>query len=207
MWLWIDVWQPGGRVSYLHNITQPTSPSPFRNYLKKNNNTKININIKSILHFCVVFQQLNPINNVVFSFNFNNPSSSGQMILHSQSFQLLEYQWREGRFDTLGKLVSAHPGGGQHPPGGWVPPGGCCLLPSPHVGRDQLPLSHKRTATASPLLLMTEATSMLPITKGFGLWNIPLNLNSRECLRKGENVYQPQRQSYMDEVRTTLDVQ
>ena len=39
-------------------------------------------------------------------------------------FQLLEYQWRESRFDTLGKLASAHPGGGQHPPGGWVPSGG-----------------------------------------------------------------------------------
>ena len=34
-------------------------------------------------------------------------------------FQLLKYQWLEGRFDTLGKLVSAHPGGG------WV---GCAGL-------------------------------------------------------------------------------
>ena len=28
-------------------------------------------------------------------------------------FQLLKYQWLEGRFDTLGKLVSAHPGAGR----------------------------------------------------------------------------------------------
>ena len=41
-----------------------------------------------------------------------------------EPFQLLEYQWREGGFDTLGKL------------------------PSPQVGRDQLPLSHKPTASA-----------------------------------------------------------
>ena len=47
------------------------------------------------------------------------------------AFQLLEYHWQEGRFDTLGKLVSAHPGGGQHPTvgccprGGWV---GCAWL-------------------------------------------------------------------------------
>ena len=26
----------------------------------------------------------------------------------ARPFQLLEYQWREGRFDTLGKLTSAH---------------------------------------------------------------------------------------------------
>ena len=32
-----------------------------------------------------------------------------------QAFQLLEYQWREGRFDTLGKLGSAHRAVGQHP--------------------------------------------------------------------------------------------
>ena len=69
-------------------------------------------------------------------------------------FQLLEYQWRESRFDTLGKLASAHPGGGQHPPGGWVPSCGwlrCAggLLPSPKVSRDQIPLSHKSTASAS----------------------------------------------------------
>ena len=25
-----------------------------------------------------------------------------------QSFQLIEYQWKEGRFDTQGKLISAH---------------------------------------------------------------------------------------------------
>ena len=39
-------------------------------------------------------------------------------------FQLLEYQWQEGGFDTLGKLVSAHPGGGQHPAAGCCPRGG-----------------------------------------------------------------------------------
>ena len=66
-------------------------------------------------------------------------------------FQLLEYQWRESRFDTLGKLASAHPGGGQHSPGGWVPSGGwlrCAggLLPVPKVSRDQLPFSHKPIA-------------------------------------------------------------
>ena len=48
-------------------------------------------------------------------------------------FQLLQYQWWEGRFDTLGKLVSAHPGGGQHPAaeccprGGWVALGDTAL--------------------------------------------------------------------------------
>ena len=49
----------------------------------------------------------------------------------------------------------------------------------------------------------------LLITIDFGLLNIPLNLSIQVCLRKAENVYWPQNeqsQSYMDEVRTTLDV-
>ena len=37
------------------------------------------------------------------------------LALWSPTFQLLEYQWREGRFDTLGKLVSARHVNGQHP--------------------------------------------------------------------------------------------
>ena len=32
-----------------------------------------------------------------------------------EPFQLLEYQWGEGRFDTLGLLGSAHRAQGQHP--------------------------------------------------------------------------------------------
>ena len=36
-------------------------------------------------------------------------------------FQLLEYQWREGKFDTLGKLVSAHHADGLTPYMGGVP--------------------------------------------------------------------------------------
>ena len=32
-----------------------------------------------------------------------------------RAFQLLEYQWGEGRFDTLGLLGSAHRAQGQHP--------------------------------------------------------------------------------------------
>ena len=53
-------------------------------------------------------------------------------------YQLVEYQWRKGRLDALGKLVSAHP---------------VCrvVLPVPLVGRDQLPLSHKPTASTRAL--------------------------------------------------------
>ena len=74
-------------------------------------------------------------------------------------------------------MVSAHLGGGQHPTvgccprGGWV---GCAphpptrratshsgVLPTPQVGRDLLPLSHKPTASVrEPFPSMTEATSM-----------------------------------------------
>ena len=39
-------------------------------------------------------------------------------------FQLLEYQWGEGRFDTLGLLGSAHRAQGQPPSEGGIPPGG-----------------------------------------------------------------------------------
>ena len=37
------------------------------------------------------------------------------------TFQLLEYQWGEGRFDTLGLLACAHRAQGQHPWQGWAP--------------------------------------------------------------------------------------
>ena len=37
------------------------------------------------------------------------------------TFQLLEYQWWEGKFDTLGKLVSAHRADGLPPYMGGVP--------------------------------------------------------------------------------------
>ena len=37
------------------------------------------------------------------------------VIWPSPPFQLLEYQWGEGRFDTLGLLGSAHRAQGQHP--------------------------------------------------------------------------------------------
>ena len=39
------------------------------------------------------------------------------------AFQLLEYQWSEGEFDTLGKMGSAHWAGGTPPSEGGVPPG------------------------------------------------------------------------------------
>ena len=42
-------------------------------------------------------------------------------LLPSRAFQLLEYQWREGKFDTLGKLVSAHRADGLPPYMGGVP--------------------------------------------------------------------------------------
>ena len=43
--------------------------------------------------------------------------------LWERPFQLLEYQWRwrEGKFDTLGKLGSAHLAVGQHPYKGCFP--------------------------------------------------------------------------------------
>ena len=58
------------------------------------------------------------------------------------------------------------------------------------------------------MLKMSNNIALL-ITIDFGLLNIPLNLSIQVCLRKAENVYWPQNeqsQSYMDEVRTTLDV-
>ena len=39
----------------------------------------------------------------------------GRVLLLGSPFQLLEYQWGEGRFDTLGLLGSAHRAQGQHP--------------------------------------------------------------------------------------------
>ena len=39
-------------------------------------------------------------------------------------FQLLENQWLEGEFDTLGELDSAHRPGGTHPSEGGVLAGG-----------------------------------------------------------------------------------
>ena len=47
-----------------------------------------------------------------------------------------------------------------HPPTAWATPHSG-VLPTPQVGRDQLPLSHKPTASVrEPLPSMTEATSM-----------------------------------------------
>ena len=51
-----------------------------------------------------------------------------------------------------------------HPPTAWATPHSG-VLPTPQVGRDQLPLSHKPTASVrKPLPSMTEATSMGWIT-------------------------------------------
>ena len=82
-------------------------------------------------------------------------------------FQLLEYQWRQGRFDLIWwKLVSAHPGGGQHPPRGWVPPGMWVGHAGPGGPRwaetNYTSVTNQLQARASPLLFMTEATSMPP---------------------------------------------
>ena len=56
-----------------------------------------------------------------------------------------------------------------HPPARWagIPPGSHSgVLPTPQVGRDQLPLSHKPTASVrEPLPSMTEATSMAVYAK------------------------------------------
>ena len=52
-----------------------------------------------------------------------------------------------------------------HPPTAWATPHSG-VLPTPQVGRDQLPLSHKPTASVrEPLPSMTEATSMVSTTK------------------------------------------
>ena len=52
-----------------------------------------------------------------------------------------------------------------HPPTAWATPHSG-VLPTPQVGRDQLPLSHKPTASVrEPLPSMTEATSMVMTTR------------------------------------------
>ena len=52
-----------------------------------------------------------------------------------------------------------------HPPTTWATPHSG-VLPTPQVGRDQLPLSHKPTASVrEPLPSMTEATSMVESTR------------------------------------------
>ena len=105
------------------------------------------------------------------------------------AFQLLEYQGQEGRFDTLGKLVSAHLVGGWGtlaqrtspparwagiPPGRWVrcasparpthPPRGqhsaAGCCPPPRWAETNYPsVINQLPARASPFLFMTEATS------------------------------------------------
>ena len=67
-----------------------------------------------------------------------------------------------------------------HPPTAWATPHSG-VLPTPQVGRDQLPLSHKPTASVrEPLPSMTEATSMaIPGTLHLG--NIRVYLITHLC--------------------------
>ena len=54
--------------------------------------------------------------------NFTKEAHQTQRILyHLYAFQLLEYQWSEGEFDTLEKLGSAHRAQGTPPSEGGVP--------------------------------------------------------------------------------------
>ena len=77
----------------------------------------------------------------------------------SRSFQLLEYQWSEGEFDTLGKLGSAHQPGGTPPSDGGIPPGRWAEPNYP-------PVINKPAATPPDACdkFITEATSMSVIT-------------------------------------------
>ena len=72
-----------------------------------------------------------------------------------------------------------------HPPTAWATPHSG-VLPTPQVGRDQLPLSHKPTASVrEPLSSMTEATSMVTTAKYPFLENHRANcsnLHSRSLL-------------------------
>ena len=63
----------------------------------------------------IIFTRRQPFRLFVSGITVNIPTGSPQLL--TLSFQLLEYQWRwrEGKFDTLGKLGSAHRAVGQHP--------------------------------------------------------------------------------------------
>ena len=71
------------------------------------------------------------------------------------SFQLLEYQWSEGEFDTLEKLGSAHRPEGTPPSEGGVPPGRWAEPNYPSVINK--PAATRPDASDNS---MTEATSM-----------------------------------------------
>ena len=77
-----------------------------------------------------------------------------------------------------------------HPPTAWATPHSG-VLPTPQVGRDQLPLSHKPTASVrEPLPSMTEATSMTRIAIAINSRQLSKEWQMRELHRRADFFWQ-----------------